>query len=426
MNFIADLWKNLAVAWRGLSTNKVRTGLTMLGVVIGVATVIALLSIGEGAQASIAGRITSSGTNLLFVSAGQSFGRGGVQQAGGSTSLTTADAEAIADAAEVPDAIAVSPQYSGRSQVIVADGNVNAQVQGVTASYLSVYDFNVASGRFFDGRDLSTRGTVAVLGAQVAIDLFGAADPVGARIKVSLPGQGGQASGLVPLTVVGVFEAQENSAVFGSAGDTVFVPLTTAQYRLFNGRDRTGKPIVNQITIQAAEGRSADVSAQVDALMRRRRGLTAIEEPNFDVRSQEDLLSLASDVTGTMTAFLGTIALISLVVGGIGIMNIMLVSVTERTREIGIRKAVGARRADILTQFLLEAVVLSVIGGLIGIALGAGVSRLVDYLGLFETSVSPGAVLLAVGFSLAVGLLSGLYPANRAASLQPIEALRYE
>ncbi|MFQ6102270.1 MAG: ABC transporter permease [Anaerolineae bacterium] len=429
--WIADLLENVRVALDGLLVNKMRSALTMLGVIIGVGAVIALMSIGEGAQASITEEITSIGTNLLFVSPG-AFESGPVRNAAGSaTTLTYADAEAIADPGNVPDAALVAPEYSQNTQVIFGDANVNVSVLGTTGEYLSAYDLEVASGHFIEEKDVDKRANVAVLGYQTAQDLFGGFDPIGQKIKVALSGPStgsGQAlnSGRVSLTVVGVLEEKGNS-MMGSADDAVFVPITTAQTKIFEGRNALGEPIVTSVNVVAAsEDQSEAVVDQIDALLRSRHGLDPDEEADFNVMSQADMLAMMTTVTDILTIFLGAVAGISLLVGGIGIMNILLVSVTERTREIGIRKAVGARKADILTQFLMEAVVLSLLGGLLGILLGLGLGQLVSLTGVLESLVTFDSVLLAVGFSFAIGLFFGIYPANQAAGLNPIEALRYE
>jgi putative ABC transport system permease protein len=421
--WMADLLENVRVALDGLLVNKMRSALTMLGVIIGVGAVIALMSIGEGAQASITQEITSIGTNLLFVSPG-AYESGPVNSAAGSaTSLTYDDARAIADPDNVPDAAVVAPEFSQNTQVIFGDANVNVSVLGTTGEYLSAYDLELASGRFIEEKDVHKRANVAVLGDQTAQDLFGGFDPIGQKIKVALPNGNG---GRVSLTVVGVLE-EKGDSMMGSADDTVFVPITTAQTKLFSGRNALGEPIVTSVNVVAvSEDQSQAVMDQIDALLRRRHDLDPDEEADFSVRSQADMLEMMTTVTDILTIFLGAVAGISLLVGGIGIMNIMLVSVTERTREIGIRKAVGARKADILTQFLLEAVVLSLLGGLLGVLLGVGLAQLVSLTGLLEALVTPESVLMAVGFSLAVGLFFGIYPANQAAGLNPIEALRYE
>jgi putative ABC transport system permease protein len=421
-----DLWENVQVALGGLVANKMRAILTMLGVVIGVAAVIALLAIGEGAQASITDQITSVGSNLLFVMPGavQAHGPGaGIQGASGSaTTLIDDDAEAIANPANVPSASIVAPEYSKNTQIIFGDANINASVVGVTTEYQNAYELAVASGRFIEDKDMDKRATVTVLGHQAAEDLFGGFDPVGQKIKVVLP----DGQGRVSLTVVGVLE-KEGDSVMGSSDDRVYVPISTAQTKLFNARNPKGEIMVSRVSVVAASDEQAEaVQSEIEALLRERHDLAVDEDDDFTVVSQADMLSMASTIASIMTIFLGSIAGISLVVGGIGIMNIMLVSVTERTREIGLRKAVGARKSDVLMQFLMEAVVLSLLGGLIGILLGVGVAQTVAMTGLMSSVVTMDSVLLAVTFSAAVGLFFGIYPANRAAGLNPIEALRYE
>ena len=422
--WIADLWENVRVAFGGLVANKLRSALTMLGVVIGVGAVIALMSIGEGAQASITDQISSVGTNLLFVSPGaMSGGPGGVAHAAGSAAtLTYEDAEAVADRASVPDATFVAPEYGQGAQIIFGDTNINTSVTGVTPEYADAFELAADKGRFIEGLDVDKRAAVAVLGVDAAEDLFGGFDPIGQKIKVALSNGGAK----VTLTVIGVLE-EKGGSMMSSTDDSVYVPISTAQTKLFSARNPLGELLVTRISLVAAsEEQSAAVQDQIEALLRQRHEIDVDEDADFSVISQSDLLSMASEVTGILTVFLGAIAGISLLVGGIGIMNIMLVSVTERTREIGIRKAVGARKSDILVQFLLEAIVLSVLGGLIGILLGVGLGQLVNLTGLMTSVVTMDSVLLAVGFSAAVGLFFGIYPANRAAGLNPIDALRYE
>jgi putative ABC transport system permease protein len=421
--WFTDLWENVRVALDGLLANKLRSTLTMLGVIIGVGAVIALMSIGAGAQASITEQITSIGTNLLIVMPGAPEGEGGVRGAFGSAAnLTYADAQAIADPRNVPDARFVAPIFDQNAQIIFGAVNINASVMGVTADYLPAFNLTVAQGRFIETGDVDKRSDVAVLGYQAAQDLFGSFDPLGQRIKVTLPGNNGRVS----LIVVGVLE-EKGGAGFNSPDGAVLVPISTAQTRLFNGRNARGQLIVSDITVVAtSQSTTTAVQNELDALLRRRHDLTSNQDADFRLLNQADLLSAATQVTSILTAFLGAIAGISLLVGGIGIMNIMLVSVTERTREIGIRKAVGARRVDILAQFLMEAMVLSLLGGVIGILLGTGLAKIVALTGLVNSLVTLNSVVLAVSFSVAVGLFFGIYPANQAARLNPIEALRYE
>ncbi len=422
---ITDLMENLRVALDGLTANKLRSGLTMLGVIIGVGAVIALMSIGEGAQASITEQINDIGSNLIFVvpgGGGGGMGGGGMSGGNGGRDLTLDDAKAIAESGRAPDVTVVAPQFGQSAQVIFGNENINVSVTGITPEHpQAMSGVEVTNGRFIEGKDVDGRSTVAVLGYQSAIDLFGGFDPVGQKIKVTLTG-----GGRVSLTVVGVLAEQSSSGMIDPNSD-ILVPVTTAQTKIFDGRNSLGEFTVSNITVVAAsEDRAEAAVDQITALLRDRHGLGADDDDDFMVMSQADMLDMASEITGIMTAFLGAIAGISLLVGGIGIMNIMLVSVTERTREIGIRKAVGARKADILTQFLLEAIVLSLLGGLLGILLGVGLGKLVDMTGMMTSVVTLDSVLMAVGFSLAVGLFFGIYPANQAAKMNPIEALRYE
>jgi len=420
---ITDLLENVRVAWDGLMTNKMRSGLTMLGVIIGVAAVISLLSIGEGAQTAITDQVTSIGSNLLFVTPGV-FKEGPVRnQSGSVNTLTWADAEAIAAAGNVPDAVIVSPEFTQNTQVVFGNANINTQVTGVTPKYLNTFGLQMARGRFIEEKDVNGRSNVAVLGYQAARDLFGGFDPVGQKIKVTLPGGSG---GRVSLTVVGVM-AEYGDSQLNNPDDAVLAPITTAQTKIFSGRNGQGELVVTRVVVMVtSEARMEAAQSQLNALLLRRHNIGPSEEADFSVMSLTDMLSMLSQLTSIMSVFLLAIAAISLLVGGIGIMNIMLVSVTERTREIGTRKAVGARKVDILTQFILEAMVLSLLGGATGILLGVGIARLVDLVGVMNVVISLRSVLLAVGFSLAVGLFFGIYPANRASSLSPIEALRYE
>ncbi|HOS79103.1 MAG: FtsX-like permease family protein [Chloroflexi bacterium] len=415
---LADLWENIRVALDGLLANKLRSVLTMLGVIIGVASVVALLSIGNGASASITSQISSIGTNMLIVTAGGMGRIGGGP--GGSLGLTMSDAEALEDPNQVTAAAMVVPQYGGEGQIIYGDSNLNASITGVPPAYQDLYDLTLARGEFISSSEVDKRAKVAVLGATVASDLFGSFNPIGQKIKVSTFGA------TVSLTVIGVLDEQGGS-MLNEADSSIFVPLSTAQTKLFNGRNSLGQLVVNRVNVMAKSEALVDTAqTQIDAVLRDRHGLEPEEDADFRIINQADMLEMATSVTSSLTVFLGAIAGISLLVGGIGIMNIMLVSVTERTREIGLRKAVGARKNDVLGQFLMEAILLSLLGGLGGVLVGIGLSQIVNLTGTFNSVVTPGSILLAVTFSLAIGLFFGIYPANKAAGLNPIEALRYE
>lgn len=417
---LADLWENVRVALDGLVANKLRSGLTMLGIIIGVAAVIALMSIGQGAQAEITDQINSIGTNMLIVTSG-GMGRVGGSGGSGSLGLTMEDAEALADLNNLSTAELVVPQYSSSGQLIYGDINLSASVTGVPQSYRDLHDLSLRNGEFITEDDVARRSKVVVLGANIAEELFGDFDPVGQKIKVA------NNSGIrISLTVVGVL-VEEGDSMLSSVDDSVFVPISTAQTKIFPGRNVVGDLSVSRIDVMAKSEDLVDTAEdQIDAALRDLHGLEPEDDADFNIINQADILSMATSVTDTLTVFLGAIAGISLLVGGIGIMNIMLVSVTERTREIGLRKAVGARKGDILLQFLMEAVILSLLGGLFGIGLGTGLAYLVNLTGMFSSAVTGGSILLAVSFSLVTGLFFGIYPANQAAGLNPIEALRYE
>ncbi len=398
---------SVRIAWRAIAANPLRSLLTMLGVIIGVASVLAMVAIGQGARRAVTQQVEALGSNLLTVFAGvQRFG--GVATAGPVQTLTLADAQAIA--AEVPNVTGVSAEFSRQAQVVFREQNTTTQVSGVTPQFPEVRNFHPVAGSFITEEDMRRRARVAVLGQTVARQLFGDGDPVGQQVKI----RG------VTFTVIGLMEPK-GATGFMDRDDVVFIPLSTAQRRLF------GVDYVRSIYVQVASPAAMEAAqSDVAALLRRRHRLGPTQEDDFTIRSQADVLQAITGVSRTMTFLLGGIAAVSLIVGGIGIMNIMLVSVTERTREIGIRKAVGARTQDILTQFLVESVLLSVSGGLVGILVGALGSRLVTRLAGWATLLSLQAVVLAFAFAVAVGVFFGLYPAQRAARLDPIEALRYE
>jgi len=413
-----NLLASFAVALDGLAANKMRSALTVLGIVIGVAAVIALMAVGKGAQASVTGRIQGLGTNLLFVRPGAAT-EGGVRGAQGSApTLTLEDAEALASPSGAPAVALVAPEVSAGGQVIAEGVNLNTRVLGVTPEYGEVRNFVVADGEFIARSHVEARSLVAVLGAKVARDLFGEDSPIGRTLRLNRQ----------QYRVIGVLEAKGGTG-FGSQDDVVVLPITTVQTRLQAQRTARGSRNVQSINIQMVSAEAKDAAVeQISAILRERHRLGG--EDDFAITSQEDTVQALNQVTGVFTAFLGSIAGISLLVGGIGIMNIMLVSVTERTREIGIRKAVGAKRRDILGQFLVEATFLSATGGLMGIGLGWGLSRFASRIDIqgqpLQAVVSPDVVVLAFGVSVAIGLFFGIYPAMRASRLDPIEALRYE
>jgi putative ABC transport system permease protein len=404
----------LLEALESLNSNKMRSGLTVLGIVIGVAAVISMLAVGNGAEASITGSINQVGSNLLFVFSGSPED----QTARTTRGITLADAAALTDPFAAPHVAAVAPGLQGRGDIVFAGETKPADILGVTPSYEQVRNVSLLEGGFINEEQYFGNASVAVLGVDVADKLFGHRDGlVGETVRID-----GQ-----PFRVIGVLSPQGGSA-FGSADSQVLVPLTTAQARLIS---RRGEGTVDIIFIQATDFQAVPEASEEVAQILRTRHRTRVGEDDFTIFTQESILSTVQSVTGVLTIFLGGIAGISLLVGGIGIMNIMLVSVTERTREIGLRKALGARTRDILIQFITESSLLSLIGGLIGILLGwlisFGVGAVAAATGnQFTPVVGVDAILLATLFSAAVGLFFGIYPANRAAGLEPVEALRYE
>lgn len=414
-----SLRESLLVSLDSLRSNLLRTLLTSLGVIIGVTAVVALLAIGHGSQQAITASITANGSNLLTVRPGAPTTAGARGAVGEGQTLTMEDAQALADPANVPAAKLVSAESNGNAQLVAGSQNLNARITGATSAYLQIHNLSLAEGDFISDAQVSSANNVAVLGTNVAASLFPDGSALGASFKI----RG------VNFRVLGVLNAQGGST-FGSIDDGVIVPISTAQRKLFGGRAVTsgGGFLVASIVVEAQDQNSIDAALdQIMTTLRTRHQLPADgSNDDFSVINQQDILNTATQTTRVLTLFLGSIAAISLLVGGIGIMNIMLVSVHERTREIGLRKALGARERDILTQFLIEALTLSVAGGLIGLLLGALIATVVNFTGVVKASVSPTSVVLAIGFALAVGLFFGIEPARRAARLDPIVALRYE
>ncbi|MDY0062558.1 MAG: ABC transporter permease [Myxococcota bacterium] len=395
-----------SIALRSLAQRKTRTALTMLGVIIGVGAVIVMVAIGEGAKASVARTIKGLGTNLLVVSPG--FSRRGPVRASNVETLTAADAEAIL--ARVQGVVQVAPELGQNVQVKYLAQNTNTTVLGVTPGWATVNNYTLRRGRFLDDLDQRNSQKVAVLGATVVTNLFPDTRAVGQTIKV----RGHN------FKVVGTLESKGQGG--GRDPDNqILIPLTTAQDRLF------GTDALRTLSVQiVTEDQMDRAQADIEALLRERHRLADEAASDFTIGSQKELLESASAVSDTFTALLAAVAAVSLLVGGIGIMNIMLVSVTERTREIGIRKAIGARSRDILFQFLVESVVLSGIGGLLGVAAGVGGSRLVSSVAGWETAIESSSILLAFGVAMGIGVFFGMYPAQKASGLDPIEALRHE
>jgi putative ABC transport system permease protein len=413
-----SLLETLEIALKSLTANKLRTLLTALGIIIGVAAVVALMAIGNGSQATITANITANGANLLTVRSGAA-NTGGVRGAvGGAQTLTTKDADALADPQNVPDATLISPEYNGNGQLVAGSFNTNANIVGAKPAYMTVHNIAVAEGDFITDDDVRSMSNLAVLGANVATTLFPDGDALGQSLRIN-----GQS-----FKVAGVLAAKGGSG-FGSSDDGVIVPLSTAQRKLFGGRAiKGGAALLSSIAVQAKDADSVTVALdEVTQTLRTQHDLPSSgTEDDFSVINQQDILNSVASTTQTLTLFLGAIAAISLLVGGIGIMNIMLVSVRERTREIGLRKALGAREGDILTQFMIEALTISLVGALIGLTLGVLIAVIVNVTGLMTAVPSFSAAALAVGFAMAVGLFFGIAPARSAARLDPIDALHYD
>lgn len=406
-----DILELITESFSTLTVNKMRTSLAILGIVIGIGSVIALVSLGQSTQQAIQSQIESLGSNLLTVRPG-STSQSGVRGAmGGRTTLTFDDAGAIADSSLITSVAAVSPEYQSRSQVTTKNANTNTQIVGVTAAYAQVHNTTLAAGNFISASQMEMNSKVAVVGSQVVSDLFGeGADALGQTIRIN--GKN--------FTIIGV-AASKGGTGFMNQDDIIYVPLSVAQKQLFG---------VKYLSSIALAAKSADLMTtaqnEVGYLLLDRHKLSDPTQADFSIMSQQDILSTATSTTATFTSLLSGIAAISLLVGGIGIMNIMLVTVTERTREIGLRKALGAKKKLIITQFLIEAILLTFIGGLMGIVLGVVASFIISKVSSSTFYISPISIILATFVSAVIGIIFGWYPAKKAADLQPIEALRYE
>ncbi len=409
---LKHIGKTFRIAFRALGRNKMRSFLTALGIIIGVGAVIAMISIGEGARRGIEDRFAAMGTNLLFVSPGSQNQRGVHGGWGSMTTLKEEDAYAIQDLC--PSVMYISPSVSARAQTVYNNKNWNTSISGTGSHYPEVRNWEVEYGSYFDDAMVKAAAKVCVLGADVKTNLFEDEDPVGKVVRIKK----------IPFKVLGVLKKRGESGGFGSRDDMITIPYTTAMRRL------QGIDYIQSIDVRAVSGEAlVSATSEIQEVLRNRHRIAPGAEDDFTVRNMSEIAETAASATQMMTVLLGSIAGISLLVGGIGIMNIMLVSVTERIREIGLRMAVGAREKDILLQFLSEAIVLSLMGGLIGIGVGVGASKLLKNIKMFasmKTVVSLDSVILAFGFAAAIGIFFGFYPARKASRLDPIEALRYE
>ena len=405
---------NLSIAMQALRVNKMRSILTMLGIVIGVAAVIAMIAIGGGAQQRMQEQIASLGSNLLIVVPGSIIQSGARLGAGNAQTLTEQDARAITT--EIPDVAFAAPLTRSNAQVVFGNTNWATNINGVYNDYFDVREWNLAEGRFFDQGEITRFGKVAILGKTVSSQLFGEDNPVGQVVRI----RG------IPFEIIGLMESKGQSSQGQDQDDVIFVPLTTGRNRLF-GEPRGRIARVGTIMIKAQEGSDTqEVEVRITELLRQRHRIQTGMENDFQVRNLTEILKTQEAASKVMSMLLAAVASVSLLVGGIGIMNIMLVSVTERTREIGLRLAVGARGRDIMMQFLVEAMTLATLGGAIGVLLGVLISWLVAYIAGWSISLNLLSIIFAVGFSAAIGIFFGYYPAKKAAKMQPIEALRYE
>jgi putative ABC transport system permease protein len=404
----------LKVALRALAVNKLRSALTMLGIIIGVAAVIVMVAVGAGAQARVEEQIRSLGSNLLLILSGART-QSGVRLGTGSN-YTLSEDDAIAISREVPDAIA-APALRGGAQVIWGNANWATQLYGTTPEYLEVRQWPLAAGRSFEPSELTGAGKVCLVGQTVVRQLFGNTDPLGQVVRIKR----------VPFTVVGVLETKGQSMMGTDQDDLIVLPIATARGRVLGSANLAKQRAVSTIWVKVADGADTKtVEEQVRLLLRQRHRLQPGADDDFSLRNLAEVMAAQEASSRVLALLLAAVASVSLVVGGIGIMNIMLVSVTERTREIGLRMALGARTRDILGQFLVEAVTLSLIGGLVGVALGAGAALAIAQFAGWRIALSPDAVVLAVAFAFAIGVFFGYYPARKAARLNPVEALRFE
>ncbi|WP_427113498.1 ABC transporter permease [Megasphaera sueciensis] len=401
--------ESIEIAFNALLSNKLRSILTMLGIIIGVGAVIAMISVGMGVQQKVTNSIASLGSNMLIVMPG-SANSGGVRSAAGSSQkLKLEDAEAIKE--KIKNIDYVAPTVNSSYQVVYGNQNWNTSVYGVTPEYMAIRDLTVSTGAFITQSDLSTRTRAAVVGTTVAANLFGTVNPVGKTFRIDSS----------PYKIIGVLESKGQSSMGRDQDDVILIPLTTAQERLL------GITYIQSINIQVSRLDKMDqVQNEIETLLRQRHRIIGNKEDDFTVRNLTSLMETMNSTTTMLTLFLGSIAAISLIVGGIGIMNIMMVSVTERTREIGIRKALGATFKNIMMQFLIESISIGVIGGFLGIVFGISTSLLISKFGGFTTVITAAPIILSFGFSVGIGLFFGIYPARKAAKLDPIEALRYE
>jgi putative ABC transport system permease protein len=409
------LMSSVRIAFQALSMNKLRSALTMLGIVIGVASVIATVAIGSGATERIKDQIASIGSNIIIITPGATSSSGVRLSTGNAVTLSEADARDIP--AQCQDVALAAPYVRGGAQVIHGNSNWATIVYGVTPNYLTIRQLTVADGAEFAQQDVDSANKVAVLGKTPVDNLFGGANPIGQTIRIKN----------VPFTVVGVLTAKGQSAQGQDQDDVILLPISTAKRKVIGARSTANGDAVDAIMMQAKSGTQIQAAQdEAEALLRQRHHLQASEDNDFSIRNLQELFAAQEASSNIMAMMLAAVASVSLVVGGIGIMNIMLISVRERTREIGLRQAIGAKTRDILSQFLVEAIALSIAGGFVGVVLGIGASALISRLAGWATSVGPGAVALAVFFSALVGIGFGYYPARKAAFLDPIEALRSE